>query len=209
MARLATLIKLVVSLPLLAPPAGALGQVHRERGSQFIVSVGDDCPRFSYVEHDDARPTSTAPNESGAPDPMGESDGGDVIDTDFLRGQVVMLQFCASWCPFSQAQLVDEQWRIARRYGRNPDLRILLVCEDTPADRPEFLRQRAERGIDMPLTFDDGERIYRQFVTPNGSVTRTVLVDRRGVIAALYDVHTRMTRYQIRRDLRRMLRHKE
>lgn len=158
-------------------------QVRRERDSRFIVSIGEAMPRFDYVALD-----------------------GDTLDSDFLRGQVVLLQFCASWCPFSQAQLVDMQWGVWRRHRKDANFSLLLINEDLPQDRQHFLDQRQERELTMPLTFDEQETIYRQFVTPNGSVTRTVIVGASGTIVSLYDVHTRMTRYLVKRDVRRELR---
>ncbi len=159
----------------------ASAQVKRERGSRFIVPIGAEAPCFQFVTSE-----------------------GDTLDSDILRGQVVVLQFAASWCPFSQAQLIDHKKYIWDRYRDRDDLSMFIICEDIAEDRPTFLRQREENGIDIPYVFDEGEEIYRLFVTPNGSVTRTVIIDKSWKIADLHDMHTLKDLFEIRRMVRKL-----
>ena len=161
----------------------ANGQVKRERNSSFVVSVGESLPSFSYITLD-----------------------GDTMDTDFMRGQVSLIQFGASWCPFSQAQLVELDRKVWRKYKDNGSFFMIGICEDLVDGRKEFLRQREEREIGIPFAFDENERMYRLFVTPNGSVTRTVIVNPASQIVELHDIHTRRDFRQIRRTVRRLLR---
>lgn len=181
---------LALSLALLACTAGATASAEsntppprRERDSKFIVGEGDYAPTFQIVTND-----------------------GDTIDSDMLRGQVVVLQFAASWCPFSQAQVVDHQEVIFDKYKSDANFAMILICEDVEEDRPTFVSQREERGISIPYTFDSGERIYRLFVTPNGSVTRTVVIGPDWRIAELRDMHTWGGMRSIRRCVGRLLR---
>lgn len=156
--------------------------VRRERNSRFIVREGDEAPTFQIVTND-----------------------GDTIDSDILRGQVVVLQFAASWCPFSQAQVVDYQELIYDRYKADANFAMFLICEDVEEDRPTFLSQREERGISIPYTIDSVESIYRLFVTPNGSVTRTVVIGPDWRIVQLHDMHTWRGMHQIRKCVGRLL----
>lgn len=158
-------------------------QVRRERGSEFVVRLGDTAPRFGFV-----------------------TNAGDTLDTDFLHGQVVVLQFAASWCPFSAAQMWDHQSAVWDKHRGDANLSMYIVCEDSPKDRDAFARLIAEEGIEIPYIVDDEERIYRLFVTPNGSVTRTVVIAPDRTIAYLSDRHTRRGVRQLRRMVRHLLR---
>ncbi len=182
--RFQTLIKIITCAICLIAPfqfSEVSAQIKRERGSRFIIPIGADAPSFQFVTNE-----------------------GDTLDTDFLRGQVVVLQFAASWCPFSQAQLIDHQKYIWAKYRQRESLSMFIICEDVPEDRPAFLKQREENNIDIPYIFDDNERIYRLFVTPNGSITRTVIIDKDWKIADLHDMHTMMDLLQIKRMVRKL-----
>lgn len=175
--RLATL--LATSM-LAAMPSDA--QVRRERGSEFVVKLGAPAPRFGFV-----------------------TSAGDSLDTDFLHGQVVVLQFAASWCPFSAAQMWDHQSAVWDAHRSDAGFSMYIVCEDQPKDRDAFARLIAEEGIEIPYIVDDDERIYRLFVTPNGSVTRTVVIAPDRTIAYLSDRHSRRGVRQLRQTVRRLL----
>lgn len=151
-------------------------QYDRERNSRFIVSQGDEMPHFSCTTLD-----------------------GDQLDSDFLRGQVVLLQFVASWCPYSKAQMDDIEAQLWQRYSGTTDLMIIGLSEDIPQDTAEFRQIVAEKGITYPMAFDIDESIYRLFATPRGSVTRTVIFNRDGRIIALFDEHDRRTFRHLRK----------
>lgn len=168
-------------------PVVCIATHQSRKDSRFIVRVGDKMPTFDFVLLN-----------------------GDTLDTDYFYGQVVVLQFAASWCPFSQHQLMDADKRLWQRYKDRQDFAMLGVCEDKDEEGVrEFIRQRTEHGITIPFTVDSAEQIYRKFVTPNGSVTRTILVDKKGVIADMHDIHTRRDARQIRRMVRYLLRLKD
>lgn len=156
----------------------ATAQYNRERDSQFIVSVGDEMPHFSYTTLD-----------------------GDELDSDFLHGQVVLLQFVASWCPYSKAQLDDIEAKLWQQYSANSDFMVVCFSEDLPQDTATFRQLIADKGITYPTAFDTDEHIYRLFVTPHGSVTRTIVFGRDGRIAAMFDEHDRRTFRQLRKSI--------
>lgn len=157
-------------------------QVRRERGSEFVVKLGDTAPRFGFA-----------------------TSAGDTLDTDFLHGQVVVLQFAASWCPFSAAQMWDHQSAVWAPHRSDAGFSMYIVCEDRPQDLDAFARLVAEEGIEIPYIVDADERIYRLFVTPNGSVTRTVVIAPDRTVAYLSDRHSRRGARQLRRTVRRLL----
>ncbi len=156
-------------------------QTPRDRNSVFIVNVGDPAPTFQFVLD------------------------GDTIDTDFLRGNVLLLQFAASWCPFSQAQLLDYQDYIWNKYKGKKDFSVLIICEDEPENRATFIDQQESQNLTMPYIFDTNQSIYRLFATPNGNVTRTIVVDKDWNIAYFHDAHTWKSFRRLRKTLRRML----
>ncbi len=164
--------------------AQAQNKIHRERDSHFIVSVGQEAPRFSFVTSDN-----------------------DTLDSDLLRGQVLVIDFAASWCPFSPSQMADHQKQLWDKFSHNPNFSMFVICEDFPQDRDAFTEIISTEKIQAPVVFDDAESFYQLFVTPNGSVTRTVIISPDWTIANLQDGHTRRGMRQIRKTVRHLLNH--
>lgn len=165
--------------------ADADAQTERDRGGYFIVREGDEAPRFSFVTVD-----------------------GDTLDSDLLRGQVTVIQFAASWCPFSKAQVIDHQKYIWDKYKDTGRLAMYIVCEDDTADRASFALHLEDNGITIPYGFDENEQVYQLFCTPRGGVTRTVVITPDWHIAELHTYHTWADMRQIRKCVRRLYRGK-
>lgn len=157
-------------------------ELNRERGSEFVVKVGDSMPHFGYVTLD-----------------------GDECDSDFLRGQVVLIHFAASWCPISATQRNDVQTDLLSRYGDNGDLSVLCVSVDEPKDTALFCKMIREEGVAYPIVLDYEERLYRQFVTPKGSVTRSVVIGKDGKIVYLSDEYNKKKKKEIKKAIVRAL----
>ena len=151
---------------------------------QFIVKEGDEAPSFSYVAMD-----------------------GDTLDTDFMRGRVTLLQFAASWCPFSQAQLLDIQEFIYDKYSSSAEFDIMVFCVDTTENAQSKLKEIIETdGVKLPYSYDRDNHIYNLFSTPKGNVTRSVIIDREWRIVELHDLHTWRNLKQMKRTVKRLLR---
>jgi len=112
-----------------------------------------------------------------APDFVRATLGGDSLRLSDLRGQVVVLNFWASWCiPCLQEHpllvAADQRWR-------DQGLRIVgVVYQDTPTNARDWLR---ERGGAWPNILDPGSRLsieYGLFGVPE-----TFFIDRRGMVA--------------------------
>lgn len=102
---------------------------------------------------------------------------GDTLRLEALRGQVVLLNFWASWC---LACIGEHPLLVAaERRWRGQGLRVVgLVYNDTRANALEWMRLR---GGDWPNGLDDGSRTaieYGLFGVPE-----TFLIDRTGRIA--------------------------
>ena len=151
---------------------------------QFIVKEGDEAPSFSYVAMD-----------------------GDTLDTDFMRGRVTLLQFAASWCPFSQAQLLDIQEFIYDKYSSSEEFDIMVFCVDTTENAQSKFKEIIETdGVKLHYSYDRDNHIYNLFSTPKGNVTRSVIIDREWRIVELHDLHTWRNLKQMKRTVKRLLR---
>lgn len=155
--------------------------ISRERGSRFVVNVGDEVPHFSYTTID-----------------------GDEGDSDFMKGQVVLIHFAASWCPISATQRRDVQEELIDSFGDN-DFSVLCVSVDEPKDTALFVKMLKEESISYSVVLDYEERLYREFVTPKGSVTRSVVIGRDGRIAYLTDEYNRKKAKEIKKVIVREL----
>lgn len=112
-----------------------------------------------------------------APDFVRATLAGDSLRLSELRGNVVVLNFWASWCiPCLQEHpllvAADERWR-------DQGLRIVgVVYQDTPANARDWLR---ERGGTWANILDPGSKLsieYGLFGVPE-----TFFIDRRGMVA--------------------------
>lgn len=118
-----------------------------------------------------------------APELSGEDLEGNPFDPSTLNGQVVVVNFWASWCA------------PCRREG--PDL--VSAAEKSAADGVEFLginirddRDKAEAfeasvGVPYPSLFDPSGRLALQFTdVPPNTIPATIIIDRQRRIAAVF-----------------------
>ncbi len=106
---------------------------------------------------------------------------GDEVTLSALRGQVVVINLWASWCPPCRAEMPALE-NVHRAY-KDQGLTVLAVnstFQDTPAAAVDFL---SARGLTFPVPLDlDGEvsRLYQLRALPS-----TYFVDRLGVIQSV------------------------
>jgi len=163
--------------------ANSQNPYRRDDNGHFIVEVGDYMPSFSYVTLD-----------------------GDTLDTDFLRGQVCIIQFVASWCPFGKGQIKAVEDLIWRKYNKKSDkLSILGFTEDFPQDTAQFRLLIKEKGISYPFCFDTDERVFKLFATSKASVTRLIIVGEDGKIVSMEDEFYRKSFRRTRKTIKRLL----
>jgi peroxiredoxin len=96
-----------------------------------------------------------------------------------LRGDVVLLYFWATWCPYCRRELPTTVEELARRYR---DRRLTVLAVNIEEGRDKVLPWVRQHGITMPVLLDtDGEVTseYRVTATPTA-----VLVDREGKTVA-------------------------
>jgi len=113
--------------------------------------------------------------DSLAPDFELETVDGDLVRLSDLRGEVVALNFWATWCAPCRLEMPDLQAR-ADAYGDR--LTVLGVNFDETAEEVDAFRQ--EVGVRFPLLLDPGgevQRLYRVLGYPT-----TFFIDSEGVI---------------------------
>src|SRR5699024_8149677 len=94
-----------------------------------------------------------------APDFQLETLDGETVKLSDLRGEKVMVNFWATWCPPCRAEMPDMQ-----KFHENTDVNILAVnLIDTESNRdnvPEFLD---ELGLTFPVLLDEESEIATEY----------------------------------------------
>lgn len=160
---------------------------------QVVDLVGGDTSAFQVTDgiqplSADAAPELVAdelsPREVGlevgnlAPDFQTVTDAGEPVMLSDLRGQVVLLNFWATWCGPCRVEMPEFQQQYEARAADG--LTILAVNN---AESPEVVRRfREEFGLTFPLALDHSAAIQTQYGI--FSYPTTLLLDREGVIVA-------------------------
>ena len=131
----------------------------KDLGRGFVVEVGQMAPDVTLLYQDGRRQSLKD-----------------------LRGQVVMLQFTASWCGVCVREMPvieSEIWLPHKDKG----LAVIGIDRGEPlVIVQEFVKTT---GITYPLTLNEDMKIYTQFAAANSGVTRNVIIDQQGKIAFL------------------------
>ncbi|MDR1357821.1 MAG: TlpA family protein disulfide reductase [Coriobacteriales bacterium] len=119
------------------------------------VKEGDTAPDFSFAALD-----------------------GTVSSLAELKGEVVLLNFWASWCPPCVAEMPDIE-RLREAY---PSLKVLAVSLDV--DEAEMRAFIEESDYGFAWIHDVGYRIANLY--PESAIPYTIIIDRDGVITATF-----------------------
>ena len=129
----------------------------QERG--YIVKVGDRAPAYEFKLTD-----------------------GTKVKSKKLKGEVVMLQFTASWCGVCKKEMPHIESEIWRPY-KDKGLRLYGVDYDEPIEKVKAFAKST--GITYPLALDPGGDVFGLFAKKNSGVTRNVIIDQQGNIVFL------------------------
>lgn len=135
------------------------GQAQKGSDNGYIVKVGDKAPDFTI-------------NEAG----------GRSFRLSELKGNVVMLQFTASWCSVCRTEMPfieKEIWQEKRSSG----LVVIGIDRDEPVDKVQKFKEDIR--VTYPLALDPGAEIFGLFARKDAGVTRNVIIDRAGKIVFL------------------------
>ncbi|SEL34551.1 peroxiredoxin family protein [Parapedobacter koreensis] len=129
-----------------------------ERG--FVVKVGDVAPTdFDLVLHT-----------------------GETVNLESLRGQVVVLQFTASWCGVCRKEMPHLEQDVHQAF-KNRGVKLIGVDRDEPLATVQ--KFASDLNITYPLALDPNADIYSRFAAKKSGVTRNVVIDRDGKIVFL------------------------
>lgn len=107
---------------------------------------------------------------------------GDKIKLNDLRGQVVVLQFTASWCSVCRKEmphLESEIWQV----HKDDDFQLIAVDYDESLESAISFQTLMK--ITYPMALDPGAKIFSYFAKKKSGVTRNVVIDKEGNIAFL------------------------
>jgi thiol-disulfide isomerase/thioredoxin len=96
-----------------------------------------------------------------------------------LRGQVVLVNFWATWCPPCRAEMPAIE-AAYERYGGQGFTVVAVTANEQPANVTDFFNSR---GLSFPALLDDGRvhAAYRASGLPS-----SFFIDRQGVVRAVY-----------------------
>ncbi|NIG55023.1 TlpA disulfide reductase family protein [Chitinophaga sp. Cy-1792] len=96
-----------------------------------------------------------------------------------LRGQVVLMEFTASWCGVCRELMPHLEKEFWQAY-KNKGLKVFGIdLKETPATIRKFA---ATVGVTYPMVEDDGGKIFYHFAKESAGVTKVVLLDKTGHI---------------------------
>lgn len=104
-------------------------------------------------------------------------DSGETITLSDLKGQPVILNFFASWCPSCRAEAPDLQ-RFWQAYA-DKDIRLLSIAVNDSADGLASFKRSL--GLSYPMGLDEGGTIAASYQV--SSIPTFVLIDRKGRVA--------------------------
>ena len=125
----------------------------------YIVEVGDMAPDFE-MEFIDGQKTKLSE----------------------LRGQIVILQFTASWCSVCRLEMPHLEKDVWQKYK---DQNVLLIGVDRDEPLETVIAFQKKIGTTYPLALDPGANIFGLFANKEAGVTRNVVIDKTGKIVFL------------------------
>ena len=137
----------------------SFGQGKRVYDDGYLVKIGDIAPDFTI-------------NEAG----------GKTYRLSDLKGNVVMLQFTATWCSVCRTEMPfieKEIWQAKKGAG----LKVIGIDRDEPVDK--VLQFKKDIMVTYPLALDPGAEIFGMFAQKKAGVTRNVIIGRSGKILFL------------------------
>jgi peroxiredoxin len=144
---------------LLGPfPCTIQGQTRPDKYG-FIIRVGQKAPDFN-IHYADGRKSEILSD---------------------LRGQVVVLQFTASWCGVCRQEMPHLEALWQRMKNKN----FRLIGIDLKESREKTLDFARTMKISYPLALDPDGSVFYQYAAKNAGVTRNIVIDETGKIVYL------------------------
>lgn len=123
---------------------------------------------------------SSSASSSIAPSFALPSRSGDIVSLDQLKGQVVMLNFWASWCgPCRQEMPLLDQMH--KRYS---SLGFTLLGVNVEANTQDAEKWLAQTPVTFPVLFDRQNKVSKLYDV--SAMPSTVFIDRKGTVRYLH-----------------------
>jgi peroxiredoxin len=138
-----------------------------------------------------AQASDTLPDSRGYMVRLGEiapdftiefTDGSPSIKLSELKGNVVMLQFTASWCSVCIKEMPHIEKQIWKEY-KDKGLKVYGI--DRKESKEAVVKFAKKIKVSYPLVMDENGEIFEKYAHPNAGVTRNVLIDKTGKIVFL------------------------
>jgi len=126
----------------------------------FIVKIGQQAPNFKIV--------------------YANGDHSSYLSD--LRGEVVLLQFTASWCGVCRKEMPHLEKKIWQVF-KAKKFHLIGVDRKESLKKVQLFSELMK--ISYPLALDTEDKIYTLYAHPNSGVTRNVLIDKSGKIIFL------------------------
>jgi thiol-disulfide isomerase/thioredoxin len=105
--------------------------------------------------------------------------GGQIFDKNTLKGQVIVINFWASWCPPCVEEM-PELARIHHQYA-SKSVQLIGIGVDSPSNIAQFLKKTP---IDYPIILGglNGSSWAKMLGNSSAGLPFTVVIDRNGVV---------------------------
>jgi peroxiredoxin len=124
-----------------------------------IIQVGDKAPQFSVTTLN-----------------------GETFDVAKQKGNVIYLNFFATWCGPCMKELPHVEDKIWKSI-KNPDFVMLVIGREHSVE--ELQKFREQKGYTFPMAADPEREIYSQFALQN--IPRNIVIDKSGKV--IYSKH--------------------
>ena len=94
-----------------------------------------------------------------------------------FRGQVVFLNFWASWCGPCRAEMPSMQ-EMYEEYGKDG---FIILAVDVGEDSETVQRFMNELALTFPAFLDENKEVYKEYNKSNG-IPQSYIIDRQGII---------------------------
>jgi len=139
--------------------------LHSQDSRGYIVKVGETAPIFKATTID-----------------------GNEFELKKHRGQIIMLQFTASWCSVCMKEMPFIEKEIWQKHKNNDKFVLLALAKDSEKRRQgkEEIELMVKRtGVTYPIGIDQNSEIFNLFSDKKAGVTRNVIIDKNGKIVFL------------------------